>query len=109
LGEVEKIVAWDITGAIIGGAIGLVAGIIGVILINAVFDPKSDVKPLLSIGGALIPIVATLYGADWIRDTMKRSEWLIPAACIAFLLTILYPATRVVLRVGHNVGRGSQT
>jgi len=34
-------------GAFIGVVVGLIAGIIAAILINAVFDPKSDVTPIL--------------------------------------------------------------
>jgi uncharacterized membrane protein YcjF (UPF0283 family) len=99
----------EITGAFIGVVVGLVAGIVGAILIHAVFDPKSDVK-------AILPWVVTMLGsvgvaiwqAEWIKNVMMQSQWLIPSFCATFLLTMLYPAVRMILLVGNNLGQGSK-
>jgi len=97
-------------GAFIGVVVGLIAGIIAAILINAVFDPKSDVKAILPwIVTMLVPVGAAIWQQDWIKNEMTQSKSLIPSFCVTFLLTILYPAVRMILRVGHNLGQGSKS
>ena len=97
-----------IAAGLIGLVVGVIAGIVGSILIYFIFDPKSDVKAILPIGAMLLPIFGAIYGVEWIKTVMAhRPLWLIPSGCAAFLLTILYPAVRMILHVGQSMGRGS--
>jgi uncharacterized membrane protein YcjF (UPF0283 family) len=98
----------EITGAFIGAVVGLVAGIVGAILIHAVFDPKSDVKAILPFVTMLGSVGVAIWQAEWIKNVMIQSQWLIPSFCATFLLTMLYPAVRMILLVGHSLGQGSK-
>jgi len=105
------VIHWT-TGILVGLLVGIVSGVVFLLLLQAGarISREINIKSVITVATELLAIPAFWFAPKWISDKVLplqefRDPYVVGLA-IAFAAMAAYPASKWILRVGEDLGRG---
>lgn len=111
-----------LTGLFLGVLIGIISGIVFLVLFKSlVDDSKGGASKILKLTGEILALPAFCFGGPWIAgefitnlfkkpdtDVEKMVQSYVIFLVVAFVIMVIYPLFRWVIKFGEDLGKGVQ-
>ncbi len=102
------------SGGFIGVIIGITGGIAALMLIKTLNSPSKKATTTIALIGELVSLGLCMVKGEWASSKLFEimnmdfsADQYYPALAISFILIIIYPVSRLIIRLGEQFGRGA--